>query len=781
MTDKRDPNYVLGVQDTARARGDEPTIPRPGRPDAEQGRASAPIGEHPSGPLAGPFSPPVGQESTPWIGAEDDDEEATVQADLGDLRLVQSLGSLSSHLANASATDTLIDDGGAQGGAQGGGDYRPPYQPPTGLPGPAREAQGGPARQPASQPDGQPAGPTSPPARQPAGKSAMQTSTPSAARVYADGTATTVAREQIDKEQLKASQVIQIPYSSTEVMGTIGSYDILAELGRGAMGVVYKAYSLRLCRMCALKVMIAGQHASAVEIVRFQNEAMLAARLQHPNIVSVFDAGEIDGQYYFVMEYVEGHPLSALIAHGSHEALGAGLWAMVEVAQALQYAHDKGIVHRDIKPDNILIDPEGHPHITDFGIAKSVDAAASMTAAGAIIGTPAYMSPEQMNGEIAAIGPRSDVYSLGATLYHLCAGQPPFVGASPLALMAQALLDEPDSPRDVAQQKLGRNLALDLETICMQALEKNAGNRYQSARAMAEDLRAHLEDRPISARPISGAERLQKLIRRNRTAFVGATVVFMTLLIVGLSFGVVLAFNIEKTSDSLRAQDRRAAVDHAGTLKTSIKVNMLQGRADVVRELVTGLRGDQKLSRVEVVRTDRTYAYTDLSTRRAVERRLSKPDVLAKIRVEWPRLMAAVDELRRITFENIDNNEQTNPGLYDYERSAWNDLLKAGVTVTRMERVDGEPMLTVLEPIANGEECQACHGDVEDGAYGQNRIRAVLVVQRSQKDVEARIQANKKATAIVGASTAGAILILIWIFARIFGVRLRRRRFAANR
>ena len=607
---------------------------------------------------------------------------------------------------------------------------------------------------------------------------ASRTSMP---RIYADGAATTETREPVAPDAASTTQAIQIPYRSTDIVRKIGSYDVLAELGRGGMGVVYKAYSLRLCRMCALKVMIAGQHASAVEIVRFQNEAMLAARLQHPNIVAVFDAGEIDGQFFFVMEYVEGRSLTDLIQDNTEESLRIGLRAMAGVARALHYAHSKGIVHRDIKPDNILIDEQGQPHITDFGIAKSVEADANMTAAGALVGTPAYMSPEQMNGEIAAIGPLSDVYSAGATLYHLCAGRPPFMDSTPLALIAKALMDEPESPRDVARQGLQRDLPLDLETICLHAIEKKASDRYASAEALADDIEAHLEDRPISARPIGSAERLQKLIRRNRAAFVGAAVVFSTLLVVGLSFGIILAFNIQKTSDSLRSHDTRAAIDQAGTLATSIKVNMLQGRADVVRELVSGLCEDSKLSRVEVVRTDRTYAYTDLATRGQVAKRLADPDRFTRILEKWPALKNSLQEVQETAFVNIDANEKADSGLYDYERSAWNDLLKAAETVTRTERVGGEPMLTVLQPLENGEQCQACHGEVDDAAYGDNRIRAVLVVQRSQRDVEDRIEANKRATYLIGGITAGTIIVLIWLFARLFGVRLRKRKFAVHR
>lgn len=598
------------------------------------------------------------------------------------------------------------------------------------------------------------------------------------ARAYADGVLTTVTREVLPPDSQQAAHAVRLPYRSSDVIRRIGPYDLLAELGRGGMGVVYRAFSLRLCRPCALKVMSAGAHASAIQIVRFQNEAMLAARLNHPCIVSVFDAGEEHGLYYFVMELIDGAPLTELIADGGEEAVHSGLCALALAARALHHAHEKGVVHRDIKPDNILISTDGHPHITDFGIAKSVDAEVGMTARGAMIGTPLYMSPEQANGEIGAIGPRSDVYSLGATLYHLCTGQPPFLADNALALLAQIIEDEPRSPREVARRQRGRDLPLDLETICLKAMEKNAAHRYPSALALAEDIEAHLADRPISARPISPTERMQKLIRRNRPVFVGALVVLATLLVVGGSFGAVMISTIERTSASLRAQDEKAAIDQAETLERSIRANMLQGRADVVRELVHGLRKDPMLSYVDVIRTDRTYAYTDLATRRAVERRLGDAEIIERIRAKHPDLMAKIAEVRETAFANIDGNRQISRGLYDHDRAEWNRIVEEVKTVVHSERAAGEPVLTVLKPIENSEQCQACHGEQDAGEYGPNRVRAVLVVKRSQKQVEERIAENRQLMLMVALGTAALILALIWLFGRLFGLRLRRRRFA---
>jgi serine/threonine protein kinase len=596
-------------------------------------------------------------------------------------------------------------------------------------------------------------------------------------RAYTDGVITTVSRQSVARDSAEASKAFQLPYKSSDIVGRLGSYDLLVELGRGAMGVVYRAFSLQLCRPCAVKVMIPGERMSALDIQRFQNEAMLAARLQHPHIVSVFDAGEDQGWFYIVMELVDGKPLTSLIDDGSDEAMMRGVRTIAEAARALHYAHGKGIVHRDIKPDNILIDADGHPHVTDFGIAKSVDADARMTMRGVLVGTPIYMSPEQANGEVAAIGPRSDIYSLGVTLYELCAGEAPFESDNIYDIIARILTDEPPSPRDVARRRRNRDLPLDLENICLKAIEKDAGRRYQTALAMAEDIEAYLEDRPVSARPISTAERLQKLIRRNRGMFAIAAVVFTTLLVVGGAFAAVMIATIEQTSSSLRILDEKAARDQAGTLERSIRANMLQGRADVVRELVTNLREDPAISYLEVVRTDRSLAYTDLATLRKVERRVQDEAIRKDIEARFPTLKRSLQDLEDIAFKSIEERKTTTE-LFDYDRTAWNKIIENLETVVEPGIVNGEPVLTVLKPMENSEQCQACHGGAGESGYGPNKVRAVLVVKRSQKEVEERIEENKRITMMVGGGTVGVILVLVWLFARIFGVRLRRRQFA---
>ena len=598
------------------------------------------------------------------------------------------------------------------------------------------------------------------------------------ARAYADGVITTVSRQSVAAGSAEASQAFQLPYKSSEVIGRLGSYDLLVELGRGAMGIVYRAFSLQLCRLCAVKVMIPSERMTAVDIQRFQNEAMLAARLQHPHIVAVFDAGEDQGYYYIVMELVDGVPLTRLIDDGSEDAMMRGIRAIAAAARALHYAHGKGIVHRDIKPDNILIDGEGNPHVTDFGIAKNVEADARMTMKGMLMGTPIYMSPEQANGEVSAIGPRSDIYSLGVTLYEMCSGEAPFESDNVYEIIARILSDEPPSPRDVSRRKRDRDLPLDLAIICLKAIEKDAGQRYQTGQALAEDIEAYLEDRPISARPVSAAERLQKLVRRNRGMFVIAAVVFATLLVVGGSFAGVMIATIQQTSASLRIQDEQAARDQANVLERSIRTNMLQGRADVVRELVNTLREEDPNTHLDVVRTDRSLAYTDLATKNKVERRLLDPVIWKQLQGKYPELERSFDEVRETAFGNIEDRK-LDPKFFDYDREVWNRIVENVETLVRTERDGDEPLLVVFKPIENSPKCQACHGEEDDAGYGPNKVRAVLVVKRSQKEVERRIEENKRTTMMVGGGTASVILMLVWGFARIFGVRLRRRRFAA--
>ena len=278
-------------------------------------------------------------------------------------------------------------------------------------------------------------------------------------------------------------------------------YEIEAELGRGGMGVVYKARQISLNRVVALKMIRAGVLADSAELQRFQNEAEAVALLDHPGIVPVYEVGEHNGQRYFSMKLITGDSLAVQVASFQGN-LRAGASLLAETAEAVHHAHMQGILHRDLKPANILIDSEGHPHVTDFGLAKRIHDDVEMTASGAILGTPAYMSPEQAVGRRGTITTATDVYGLGSILYALLTGKGPFGGDS-LADTLQAVKERPPAlPRAV-----NRNVPRDLETICLKCLAKDPRRRYASAQALADDLRCWLDSRPISARRVSPVER----------------------------------------------------------------------------------------------------------------------------------------------------------------------------------------------------------------------------------------------------------------------------------
>jgi WD40 repeat protein/serine/threonine protein kinase len=289
---------------------------------------------------------------------------------------------------------------------------------------------------------------------------------------------------------------------------TVPGYEILGVLGRGGMGVVYQARQARLKRVVALKMILAGAHAAPEDLERFRREGEAVARLKHPNIVQIYDVGEHGGLPFFSLEYVDGGSLAKKLGGAPLPARQAAE-LVATLAQAVQAAHEHGIVHRDLKPANILLTVDGTPKITDFGLAKQLDDDSAQTQSGAILGTPSYMAPEQAGGHTRDVGPAADVYALGAILYDLLTGRPPFKGATLVDTLEQVRTQEP-----VAPGRLQPKVPRDLETICLKCLQKEPAQRYASAKALAEDLGNFLEDRPIHARPVSGWERTRKWVHR---------------------------------------------------------------------------------------------------------------------------------------------------------------------------------------------------------------------------------------------------------------------------
>ncbi len=374
-------------------------------------------------------------------------------------------------------------------------------------------------------------------------------------------------------QELTGPELARRPLArAAKVLPEVAGYEILGVLGRGGMGVVYKARQKSLNRVVALKMIRAGAHADAIELARFRAEAEAAARLQHPNMVQVYEVGAHDGQPYFSLEFVAGGSLKEKLDRTPQPPRTAAELTET-LALAIQYAHERGIIHRDLKPANILLTAEDAelrgsavvrfvPKITDFGLAKQLDVDAGQTHSGTILGTPSYMAPEQAAGNVREIGPAADVYALGVMLYEMLTGRPPFHAANMLDTLEQVRTLEPLPPRRL-QPKVPR----DLETICLKCLQKQPRQRYHSAGALADDLRRFLEGQPISARPTPLWERgLKWVARRPAISGLGLLAIAVTL----SGFGLVMEQRYEaerRGDDAVRAeagfQESRASARRA--------------------------------------------------------------------------------------------------------------------------------------------------------------------------------------------------------------------------
>ncbi len=329
-----------------------------------------------------------------------------------------------------------------------------------------------------------------------------------------------------------------------------GDYELLEELARGGMGVVYRARQVSLGRSVALKMILAGELATPPSLQRFHTEAAAAARLDHPHIVPIYEIGEHEGHHYFSMKLIEGGTLAAALArNGPPQAAqnSSGFRSKVArkaaspasgysakeaaqlvstIARAVHYAHQRGILHRDLKPTNILLDGQGQPHVADFGLAKLAEDDSGLTMSAAILGTPAYMSPEQAAGRSKGLTTAADIYGLGAVLYELLAGHPPFRAATAVEVLRQVCEQAP-IPLGMLNPAVDR----DLETICLTCLSKDPQRRYGSAELLADDLDRWLNGEPIQARPVHVAEKLASWCRR-KPAFAASLLLILILLVV---------------------------------------------------------------------------------------------------------------------------------------------------------------------------------------------------------------------------------------------------------
>lgn len=365
------------------------------------------------------------------------------------------------------------------------------------------------------------------------------------------------------QEPAPPSRETSPPLADDPVELRLGNYQLEEKLGHGGMGVVYRARQLGLGRTVAVKLLLLGRHSSPESIRRFQREARAVASLRHPNIVSIFEVGEADGQHYFSMEYIEGEDLAQRLRRGPLAARPAAE-CLQTVAQAVEFAHSQGVLHRDLKPSNVLIDAFGQPRLTDFGLAKPLDGSADLTETGRLLGSPNYLAPECVSAGQEAASPASDVYSLGAMLYELLTGRPPF--------LAQSLQDTLVRIRDaepVSLRRLNPALPPDLETICLRCLEKSPAARYPSARDLADDLGRWLRHEPIHARPVSVPERVWKWSRRNPrvTVLLLATVVAVLGLLTTLAVANV----------RIRRANERTAQEAEASRQRLVRLNVQSG------------------------------------------------------------------------------------------------------------------------------------------------------------------------------------------------------------
>ena len=386
----------------------------------------------------------------------------------------------------------------------------------------------------------------------------------------------------------------------------VRGYEVQAVLGRGGMGIVFRALHLRLNRPVALKMILAGPYAGPHELERFVREAEAVAGLRHPNIVQVYDAGELDGRPYFTMELVEGGRLAQKIAGVPQPARQASA-LVAAVAEAVHVAHLSGIVHRDLTPANILLTPDGTPKVTDFGLARRVQEDGGITLTGRPIGTPSYMAPEQARGDNRAIGPTTDVYALGAILYELLTGRPPFRGETVAATLQQVLTGEAVPPT-----RLNPRIPRDLQTICLKCLSKDPARRYPSARALVDDLGRFERGEPIAARPLGRGERLVRWARRHpsQAAALAATV------LLALAAAGAIGWLIGQRTQTVRAV--KANLEAAVRLQQQSALTEARGRVEQaqlrlgddgpasIRSLLDQVQRDQRLlERLEAIRMER--------------------------------------------------------------------------------------------------------------------------------------------------------------------------------